>query len=188
MTASTVAPCSPPRLPHPFRLSPSQKSYRDNPSGFLERLQARAESLAQDGYTAYPANAPHAFVVAPDRPKGGEVAGYLVHPLCGTCSCPFYARQLQGEYLGEDETLVPCKHLTGLPALIRATCRRHANEGDIHACCRLWQHWMITQSKKRRLRLEREKAEALQQLKQARQVHGHASVSGKVQVDEVNRR
>lgn len=143
------------------RLSPAQKSYRDNPKGFLERLQARAVSLPLDGYTAYPADALHAFVVAPpprpDEATDGPPTGYLVFPLQGACSCPFYARQQGGEYLGEDRVVIPCKHLLGLSALVRATCQRRAREGDIHACCHLWQHWMITQSKRRRDRVEREK-------------------------------
>lgn len=165
--------------PAALRLSASQKSYRDNPNGFLERLQARAASLSQDGYTAYPADAPHAFVVAPDGAKEGPPMGYLVFPLLGACSCPFYARQREGEYLGEDRVVIPCKHLLGLSALVRATCQRHAREGDIHSCCLLWQHWMITQSKKRRERLELEKQEAMRQLQHRRALRVSAATTAK---------
>ena len=160
------------------RLSPSQRSYRDNPNGFLERLYARAESLSVEGYTAYPTETPHAFVVAQEGAKDAPPMGYLVFPLDATCSCPFYARQSQGEFLGEDRVVIPCKHLLGLPLLVRATCKRHAREGDIHSCCQLWQHWMRTQSKKRRERLELEKQEALRQLQERR----------KDRMNELNRR
>lgn len=158
------------------RLSASQKSYRDNPNGFLERLYARAENLSGEGYTAYPTETPHAFVVAQGA-KDAPPMGYLVFPLQATCSCPFYARQSQGEYLGEDRVVIPCKHLLGLPALVRATCQRYAREGDIHSCCQLWQHWMRTQSKKRRERLELEKQEALTQLQHRRALRVSATTT-----------
>lgn len=146
------------QLPCPPKpLSPSQKSYRDNPSGFLERLKARAEGLFHDGYTVYPGDTLHAFLVAYHEAKGNRWVTYEVVPLLGSCTCPFYARQQDGEYLGDDETLVACKHLRGLAALIRATCKRHASEGNITDCCFLWQHWMVTLSHLRRERIEREK-------------------------------
>lgn len=141
----------------PPRLSPSQKAYRDNPDGFLARIKARAESLFQDGYTVSATDTLHAFVVAYHAARDGQWVEYVVCPLQGTCSCPFQNRQLQGEYLGTDATLVTCKHLLGLSLLVRATCQTHAREGNISACCHLWQHWMITQAEKRRQRIAKEK-------------------------------
>ena len=44
------------------RLSSTQKAYREDPDGFVERLQARANSLYPDGYTVRPASEPHRFL------------------------------------------------------------------------------------------------------------------------------
>ena len=147
------------------RLSPSQKSYRDNPNGFLARIKARAESLFQDGYTASPADTLHSFVVAYHAARDGQLVEYVVCPLQGICSCPFHARQLQGEYLGEsgDTTVLTCKHLMGLASLVRTTCQWHAREGNISACCHLWQHWMTTRATLRRARIAKEKEQERKQ-------------------------
>jgi len=137
----------------PPRLSSTQKAYREDPDGFLERLQARANSLYPDGYTVRPASEPHRFLVAHTNPKDGVVTEYAVHAGEERCTCPFFARQANGERLADGGgPLLPCKHLVGLPALVRETWRQHARDGDVQALTDLWRHWMVFVAARRRHR------------------------------------
>jgi hypothetical protein len=139
------------------RLSSTQKAYREDPDGFLQRLQARAQSLFHDGYTVRPGNEPHQFRVAHTNPKDGLVSEYVVHAGHQRCTCPFFARQASsGERLAENGPLVPCKHLLGLPALVRDTWRKHARDGNAQALTDLWRHWMVFVAHRRRKRQEAE--------------------------------
>ena len=147
----------PPTTPHqpgqqPPRLSSTQKAYREDPDGFVERLQARANSLYPDGYTVRPGNEPHRFLVAHTNPRDGTVTEYAVHAGEERCTCPFYARQANGERLAENGPLLPCKHLLGLPALVRETWRQHARDGNVQALTDLWRHWMVFVAARRRRR------------------------------------
>jgi len=167
------------------RLSSTQKAYREDPDGFVERLQARANSLYPDGYTVRPASEPHRFLVAHTNPKDGLVTEYAVHAGEERCTCPFFMRQASGERLAENGPLLPCKHLLGLPALVRETWRQHARDGDVQALTDLWRHWMVFVAARRRRRqiavwTERRRQQREQQSHAcvAEQQHGHASVTG----------
>lgn len=136
------------------RLSPSQKAYREDPQGFLGRLGERAATLFESGYRVRPGEHDHVFVVtAPAPRKGSRAAGsgepgeYRVHARARTCDCPFFARQQAGERLGaagddEDDSVVPCKHLAGLPALVRKTRQEFYEQGRVGAFCALSVHWL----------------------------------------------
>lgn len=127
-------------------LSPVQRSYRQEPSTFLASVHARAESLFARGYRAKAARLPGLFQVLPENPKraerNGSPEGYLVHAVKGTCSCPFFAKQEQGEWLEEDGSLVACKHLIGLEKLVRETAADCRSVGDLHGFYRLAAQWM----------------------------------------------
>lgn len=154
--------------PTPLRLSSTQKSYREDPDLFRSRLYARAESLFESGYNVYPGSVAHEFVVAYTDAKTGLVTDYQVHLTDYTCTCPFYMRQVGGERLDEDENepLVPCKHLIGLPSLVRMVRRTLMHDGHIHAACALFKHWMIYQTYKRKLRQHAERESARREKKQ----------------------
>ena len=152
----------------PPRLSSTQKAYREDPDGFVERLQARANSLYPDGYTVRPASEPHRFLVAHTNPKDGTVTEYTVSAWEERCTCPFYARQAKGERLAEGGgPLLPCKHLLGLPALVRETWRQHARDGNVSALTALWRHWMVFVAARRRRRQVAEWTERRQQQQQS---------------------
>ncbi len=151
----------------PPRLSSTQKAYREDPDGFVERLGARANSLYPDGYTVRPASEPHRFLVAHTNPKDGLVTEYAVHAGQERCTCPFFMRQANGEHLAEGGPLVPCKHLVGLPALVRETWRQHARDGDVQALTDLWRHWMVFVAARRRRRQNAEWTERRQQQQQS---------------------
>jgi hypothetical protein len=134
------------------RLSPSQKAYRDNPQGFLERLGERAATLFEYGYRVYPGEDNHVFVVTNASRK--EETQYRVNGLERTCDCPFFAWQQAGEYLGEDQTLIPCKHLLGLSGLVRKTRQELYQRGKVTAFCALSTHWMKHLSALRQERIQ----------------------------------
>lgn len=144
-------------VPTPVRLSPSQKSYRSDPQGFVNRLSERAARLFEDGYVVYPAIEPHVFIVA--NHGGKEEKAYQVNALEGICTCPFYARQAAGERLGEEDSILDCKHLWGFSTLVVKTRRWLFKEGQIEHYCALWTHWMKTLSAIRKRRIQREKAQ-----------------------------
>lgn len=172
LSPNTPAPPPSPSLPGQSseapRLSPSQLAFRKDPDGFLERLNARAKSLFQDGYSVRASGASHAFVVSHTAPKDGKVSEYLVCPLQETCTCPFFARQAAGEHLGEDGALILCKHLLGLSELVRETRGKLASEKNLEALCALCRPWMETVSLK--LDLKRE-ARSVDQTHPP--IHGH---------------
>ena len=180
MGSATQPPPTPPTTQQqqqgqPPRLSSTQKAYREDPDGFVERLRARADSLFADGYTVRPASEPHRFLVAHTNPKDGVVTEYAVDAEEERCPCPFYARQANGERLAaEGGPLLPCKHLVGLPALVRETWRRHAREGNVGALTALWRHWMVFVAARRRKRQEAEW--------NGRRLHSHARVTGHASV------
>ena len=155
----------------PPRLSSTQKAYREDPDGFVERLGARANSLYPDGYTVRPASEPHRFLVAHTNPKDGTVTEYTVSAWEERCTCPFFMRQANGERLAEGGgPLLPCKHLVGLPALVRETWRQHARDGNVQALTDLWRHWMVFVAARRRRRQIAEWTERRRQ-------HSHACVT-----------
>ena len=153
----------------PPRLSSTQKAYREDPGGFVERLGARANSLYPDGYTVRPASEPHRFLVAHTNPRDGTVTEYTVSAGEERCTCPFYARQANGERLADGGPLLPCKHLLGLPALVRETWRQHARDGNIQALTDLWRHWMVFVAARRRRRQIAEWTERRQQQQQRKE-------------------
>ena len=178
MGSATQPPPTTPQQPgqQPPRLSSTQKAYREDPDGFVQRLQARANSLYPDGYTVRPASEPHRFLVAHTNPKDGLVTEYAVHAGEERCTCPFYARQANGERLAEGGgPLLACKHLLGLPALVRETWRQHARDGNVSALTALWRHWMVFVAARRRRRQIAEWTERRQQ--QQREQQSHASVT-----------
>ena len=160
------------------RLSSTQRSYREDPDGFLARLEARAQTLFGDGYTVAPVReTAYAFRVSTPPDGRGLVCRYDVNPEEGTCTCPFYARQAaKGEYLTDNGEIVACKHLRGLAALVRAMRRRHAKENDPNACGALWLHWMLYLAHRRRERMEREKRERQQERRREQERYGRLTL------------
>jgi hypothetical protein len=137
------------------RLSPSQKAYRQDPEGFVNRLSERAATLFESGYVVYPTIEPHVFVVA--NHEGKEEKAYTAHALDETCTCPFYTRQIAGEYLPpEGAGIIPCKHLGGLATLVLKTRRWLHKESRLDEYCALWTHWMKTLAAIRKRRIQRE--------------------------------
>lgn len=126
------------RSPPP--LSASQRAYTFQREKFLAGIATRAERLADDGYTVEAGERCHEYLVTPPNTH----IPYLVNALRHTCTCCFYRRQMEGEPLAEDGLIVPCKHLRGLKALIRAQYRRLQQEQ--RWCCyyRLRLHWLQT--------------------------------------------
>lgn len=132
------------------QLSATQRAYLFDRENFLARLQERANTLFENGYTVAPTAALCVFAVLYDTP-GGE-RSYLVNPVCGTCTCPFFTRQ-------ETEPLtngppIPCKHLRGLKQLIRCTRERYQQEQSWGCYFRLRLHWIASIAEGRRLSLE----------------------------------
>lgn len=173
-----------PPLPRP---SPSHTAYREDPEGFLERLDARAARLFEDGYRALPAPSggdaareqraqeqargpefsPHAFLVTHSG-RHGTVC-YRVDAWRQTCDCPFHARQRAGERLGEDdgeEGLIACKHLRGLPALVRKSRQELYRAGKVAAYCALSVHWLRFLAALRRQRIRKERVRQAQRTTQ----------------------
>lgn len=134
-----------------LQLSASQKSYQSDPQGFLARLQQRAETLFENGYVVYTTETPHVFIVAG---SGKDEKAYAVHAIEQTCDCLFFTRQLAGEYLTDDGSIVVCKHLQGLSLLVRKTRRWLHASGQIEQYCTLWTHWMKTMAAVRRQRIQ----------------------------------
>jgi hypothetical protein len=132
------------------RLSPSQRAYLFNRDKFLQGLQERSESLFADGYRVAETNCPHRFVIfAPC--KDGEKT-YFVDAIAETCTCLFYIRQVQGECIVEDGSILACKHLQGLKELVRQTRLFHFDAGDTGCGYRLWIHWLAMLSERRHRR------------------------------------
>lgn len=102
------------RSPPP--MSASQRAYMFQRDKFLARIMERALRLAEDGYTVERGEHCHEFLVTPPACS----IPYVVNALEQTCTCCFFRRQMEGEPLTRDGTLVACKHLHGLKALIRA--------------------------------------------------------------------
>lgn len=149
---------------HASRLSSSQQSYRNDPQGFTERLQERADTLFENGYLVYPTDEIHCFAVVHEVANHSareekEYRQYLVRYLLFTCTCPFYERQVQGEYLTADQSIVACKHLLGLSGLMRKTRRWLSDTGQVPAYCALWSHWLKTLSAIRLMRVRRQEME-----------------------------
>jgi hypothetical protein len=126
-------------------LSAVQRAYRQEPSQYLAMLHARAESLFEQGYRVRPGRMPGVFYVLPEDTKrakrNGSPEGYLVHAVRLTCSCPFFAKQEQGEVLDEEGSYVHCKHLLGLEKLIKLTAAEHKANGEMYCYYRLIAQW-----------------------------------------------
>ena len=139
----------------------SQKAFQEDPQGFLMRLEARAMTLFECGYFAYPTDEAYCFSVVHHAKKvGASDSEYFVRPVEGTCTCPFFSRQEAGEYLfepGNEPYIVPCKHLRGLTLLVRKTRRWLYATGQIRAFCALVVPWMQMLSHLRRERIRQEK-------------------------------
>lgn len=142
---------------HHERLSPSQKAYRTNPQGFLERLRERAATLFESGYRVEPGEETHRFQVVNSTRK--EEIVYQVDALACTCTCPFFAWQEAGEYLGEQAEIIACKHLQGFPTLVRKTRQELYRKGHVTAFCTLSMHWMKHLSALRQQRIRRAQQE-----------------------------
>ena len=133
------------------RLSPSQRAYRSDREQFLKRLETSAERLFADGYRAATTECHYVFVLTCPH-KDGEKS-YLVDALRETCICAFYTRQVEGELLDEDGSILACKHLRGLKRLVKQTRVALFTEGETGSGYRLWVHWIAVLSE--RCRLER---------------------------------
>ena len=105
-------------------LSPSQRAYTFQRDKFLAGIEGRAARLYEDGYAVEPGERCHEFLITPP----GITIPYVVNALRLTCTCCFYRRQIEGEPLTKNGTIVPCKHLQGLKALVRAERRRLQEE------------------------------------------------------------
>ena len=144
-----------PPLPTAPRLSPAQKAYQDDPAAFQERLSQRASSLFENGYLVYPTDTPYLFAVVCDDKKG--VREYRVHWLDGTCDCAFHTRQVNGEYLTPDQSILACKHQQGLFVLVKKTWRWLYQTDQLTEMCALWVHWMKTRGVVRQFAIAVEK-------------------------------
>lgn len=120
-------------------LSGSQRAYLFRRDPFLAGIRERAGTLFRDGYDVEATREPHVFRVLCPEKKGIRPA-YLVEPVQGTCTCPFYSRQ-GTEPLTDDGTRVPCKHLAGLAGLVHAECRDHVKRRCLGRYYRLFVQW-----------------------------------------------
>jgi len=137
------------------RLSPSQRAYLFNREQFLQGLKERSESLFADGYRVAETNCPHRFVVYCPCKEGEKT--YFLDAISETCTCPFYTRQARGELIVEDGSILACKHLQGLSALVRHTRLAHFEEGYTGCGYRLWTHWIATLAERSRQRIANRK-------------------------------
>lgn len=136
-------------------LSSLQRTFLNDPEGYMTTLLRRAERLFDQGYRAEAASVPHVFVVTrkkrpADTPEDGR---YLVHAVQVTCTCPFFTRQA-AEPLCHDGTPVPCKHLLGLQTLVRLTAEERKATRDLYAYYRLASHWMGVMAERHRTSIE----------------------------------
>lgn len=134
------------------RLSPTQWAYLFDQENFLARLNHRANTLFENGYTVEPSGIPYVFAVLLDTPQG-EIT-HLVNPILGTCTCRFFTKQ-------ETEPLttgppVACKHLRGLALLVCHVRERYQEQQNWSCYYRLRIHWTAMVAEERRLSLEGE--------------------------------
>ena len=132
------------------RLSGTQRAYLFNRDKFLAGLEERATRLFESGYRVSETNRVHVFVVACPHAKGEHI--YFVDALADTCTCPFYTRQTDGEPLTEDGSILACKHIRGLPKLVRQVRLAYLEAGDLVCGYRLWAHWLAALTAKARKR------------------------------------
>lgn len=106
-------------------LTNTQAAYRYYNDRFMAGMNQRAANLWRDGYrvavleddelhdpqTAAP---PTCFSI---YKEDADENGYVVDPIQETCTCDFFFKQ-KAEPLTESEEPIPCKHLTGLSALV----------------------------------------------------------------------
>lgn len=101
-------------------LTNTQAAFRYYHEDFMRRLRERAHALWGDGYRVAPTERPGTFLVYREgEATENGVGDYAVCPAADTCSCPFFQKQVAGELLNDDGEIVPCKHLLGMPELVR---------------------------------------------------------------------
>ena len=99
-------------------LTNTQAAYRYYNEKFMQGLRERAQALWLDGYRVTATNKPDTLIVF--KETEGPETGYRVNMIRETCSCAFYTKQAGGgELLNDDGEIVPCKHLLGLPGLVK---------------------------------------------------------------------
>ena len=128
------------------RLTPSERGYLFNRDGFLAGIKERGASLFEDGYRAHATAEAYVFVVTVPC-KDGEKS-YFLNVARGTCSCPFHREQRVGRPLTEDGSIIPCKHMEGLEALIKQTVQELKDFGDL-SYYRLRASWISVVAKRR---------------------------------------
>ena len=128
------------------KLSPSERGYLFNRDGFLAGIKERGSRLFEDGYRAHATAEAGSFVVTVPY-KDGEKS-YFLNASKGTCSCPFHREQREGRPLTEDGSIIPCKHLEGLEALVKQTVQELKDLGDL-SYYRLRASWLSVVAKRR---------------------------------------
>ena len=129
------------------RLSSTQRAYLFDRENFLSRLDKRAETLFENGYTVDPTGTMYVFAVLLPTLQGD--ISYLVNPVCSTCTCRFFTKQAT-EPLTTGPPLA-CKHLRGLRLLICHVRERYQAEQNWECYYRLRIHWTATLVQERRL-------------------------------------
>ena len=128
------------------RLTPSERGYLFNRDGFLAGIKERGSRLFEDGYRAHATAEHYVFVVTLPYQDGEKQ--YFVNLAKGTCSCPFHREQREGRPLTDDGSIIPCKHLEGLEALVKQTVQELKDLGDL-SCYRLRASWLSVVAKRR---------------------------------------
>jgi hypothetical protein len=93
----------------------NQFAYKNHRDDFLKGIRDRAETLWLDDYrVTWVGNTLFTFCVY----REGQPGGYHTDPIARTCTSKFMTDQREFP-LTEDGTPVECKHLLGLPALVK---------------------------------------------------------------------
>ena len=79
--------------------------------------------------------------------KDGEKS-YFLNVTQRTCSCPFHREQREGRLFTEDGSIIPCKHMEGIEALVKQTIAELKDFGDL-SHYRLRASWLSVVAKRR---------------------------------------